>query len=267
MPTYLDEIVAAHRREAAKRGRDRAALEAAAMAAPSPRGFAAALTAGEEMAVIAEIKRRSPSKGLLAPDLDPASVARAYARGGAACLSVLTDAAFFGGSGADLETARAVVELPVLRKDFTVCEADCLEARAMGADAVLLIVAALDDAELRDFVALAGELGLDALVEVHDEEELDRALRADAFCIGVNQRDLHTFKVDPARALRVGAAVPVGVVMVAESGITTATDLRRLADAGFDAALVGEALVTAAEPDVALRALRGVDATAGAPPR
>ncbi len=256
MVTYLDAIIAAHRRVAAAAARDEAALEAAAAAAPPARGFAAALGAAGELAVIAEIKRRSPSKGPLAPELDPASLAAAYAAGGAACLSVLTDKDFFGGSPADLAAARAVVDLPVLRKDFTVADADCLEARAMGADAVLLIVAALDDGELRRFVRLAGRLGLDALVEVHDEAELARALDAGATMVGVNQRDLHTFAVDPERAVRVGEAIPDGVVRVAESGVRSPEDLGRLAGAGFHAVLVGEALVTAADPVGALRSLR-----------
>jgi indole-3-glycerol phosphate synthase len=263
--TYLDEIVAAHRRRAARDSRPLALLEAAAASAPSPRPFAEAVrlgarAAGAPIAVIAEVKRRSPSKGLLKPDLNPARLAGAYADGGAACLSVLTDEAFFGGSSTDLVEARAAVELPVLRKDFTVSERDCYDARAMGADAVLLIVAVLGDAELAGLVALANRLGLDALVEVHDEAELDRALSAGATLVGVNQRDLRSFEVDRERALRVGAAIPKGVVRIAESGICDHEDLWRLADAGFDGALVGEALVTAADPKAALESLRGIEA-------
>lgn len=269
MPTYLDEIVAAHRRQAAADPGARDVLEAAAAAAPEGRGFAAALRSASsagEVAVIAEIKRRSPSKGPLAPGLDPAALAQAYAAGGASCLSVLTDEAFFGGSPADLAAARAAVGVPVLRKDFTVSAADVLEARAMGADAVLLIVAALDDGELASFVELADRVGLDALVEVHDEAELARALDAGARLVGVNQRDLRTFSVDRERALRVGALVPDGILKVAESGITSSDDLARLASAGFDAVLVGEALVTASDPGAALRALRaGAVRPAGAP--
>jgi indole-3-glycerol phosphate synthase len=208
------------------------------------------------VSVIAEVKRRSPSKGDLFAGLDPAVVAKEYSAGGAAALSVLTDAPHFGGSADDLATARAACELPVLRKDFTVCEADVYDARAMGADAVLLIVAALDDAELRDFHHLAADLGLAVLVEAHDEAEVERALAAGARIVGVNQRDLVTFQVDTDRAVRVAGAIPTGVVRVAESGITGPADARRLADAGYDAVLVGEHLVTSGDPAAAVRELR-----------
>ncbi|HJR26320.1 MAG TPA: indole-3-glycerol phosphate synthase TrpC, partial [Acidimicrobiales bacterium] len=228
-----------------------------AAAAPPARGFAAALrTRATELAVIAEVKRRSPSKGDLAADLDPAGTARDYEAGGAACLSVLTDEEFFGGSAADLQAARAAVEVPVLRKDFTVDPRDVADARAMGADAVLLIVAALDDAELRDLHALAGELGLDVLVEVHDEAELERALAVGASVVGVNQRDLVTFEVDHERAARVGRAMPDGVVRVAESGIRGPEDAVALADAGFHAVLVGESVVTAGDRAASVAGLR-----------
>lgn len=275
MRTYLDEILAAHRRHAAADVRSVAALEALVADAPPSRPFAGALRAGaacstgHPIAVIAEVKRRSPSKGPLAESLDPGRLAGAYTAGGASCLSVLTDRDFFGGSPDDLVAARAATSLPALRKDFTVADADVYEARAMGADAVLLIVAALSDAELARFVALTARLGIEALVEVHDEDELSRALAAGATVVGVNQRDLHSFAVDRERALRVGAAIPEGVVAVAESGITGSDDLRRLADAGFHAALVGEALVTAPDARRALLVLRGVplDAEVGAPPR
>jgi indole-3-glycerol phosphate synthase len=206
--------------------------------------------------VIAEVKRRSPSKGDLAVDLDPAEVARAYALGGATCLSVLTDEQWFGGSPSDLASARAAVDIPVLRKDFTVCEADVLDARIMGADAVLLIVAALSDHELSCFHALATDVGLDVLVEIHDEPELDRAMRAGARIVGVNQRDLVTFEVDHARAERMAALIPDDVVKVAESGIRNAADARRLVDAGYHALLVGESLVTSGDHAAAVRALR-----------
>ena len=185
----------------------------------------------------------------------PARLAQAFARGGARCLSVLTDAEFFGGSPRDLAEARAATELPVLRKDFTVAEADVCDARIMGADAVLLIVAALDDGELRAFHALALELGLAALVEVHDEAELERALATGATLVGVNQRDLESFEVDHDRAERVAAAVPPEVVRVAESGIRGADDAIRLAQAGYDAVLVGETLVRASDPAAAVRSL------------
>ena len=185
--------------------------------------------------MIAEIKRRSPSKGDLNVGLDPADVAMTYEDGGASCLSVLTDREFFGGSPGDLKAANAVTRLPVLRKDFTVAPHDVCDARLMGADCVLLIVAALSDADLRRFHDLAGEVGLDALVEVHDEPELERALATGATLVGVNQRDLVTFEVDPARAERMAAAIPDGVVKVAESGVRDGDDARRLRDAGYHA--------------------------------
>jgi indole-3-glycerol phosphate synthase len=255
--TYLDKILAAHRADAATDRRDLASLVRQAQACPPRRPFAAVLgTPGPGgVAVIAEVKRRSPSKGDLAPDLVAGVVAKAYAGAGAACLSVLTDARFFGGSAADLADARAAVDIPVLRKDFTVSAADVCDARLMGADAVLLIVGALAATELRDLLNLATQVGLDALVEVHDETEAQVALGAGATLVGVNQRDLVTFEVDTDRAARVGASLPASVVRVAESGIRSRADVARLADAGFDAILVGEALVTAADPGAALRAL------------
>lgn len=255
--TYLDEIVAAHRASAARDERDLRALTEAAKREDRSRGFARALRA-EGLSVIAEIKRRSPSKGALAPhDLDPALLAKAYQQGGAACLSVLTDADYFGGSSDDLARARGAVDVPVLRKDFTVGERDVCDARLMGADAVLLIAAVLSDEELGRCHGLSVELGLDALVEVHDEPELERALAVGATLIGVNQRDLSTFEVDHDRALRMAAVMPVGVVKVAESGVRGAADALDLARAGYDAVLVGEHLVTAADPGAAIGALRG----------
>jgi indole-3-glycerol phosphate synthase len=254
--TYLDRILAAHRARARADDRDIAPLVTAARAQSAPRGFVAALRAAEGIGVIAEVKRRSPSKGDLAAGLDAAEVARAYERGGAACLSVLTDVEFFGGSAADLEEARTATGLPVLRKDFTVAPADVCDARLMGADAVLLIAAALDDDELVELHTLALDVGLDVLVEVHDEQELDRALAAGATLVGVNQRDLVTFEVDHDRAVRVGAAMPRSVVRVAESGIRGPEDARALAAAGFDAVLVGETLITATDPEAAVAALR-----------
>ena len=255
MATYLDRILAWHRQRAQSDSRDLSGLVAAARAVAPARGFATALRPREGVAVIAEVKRRSPSKGALAPDLDPAVLAKTYAAAGAACLSVLTDSEFFGGSPVDLAEARGAVELPVLRKDFTVAPADICDARLMGADAVLLIVSALSAGELGEFLGLAGEVGLDAVVEVHDEEEAERALAAGANVVGVNQRDLFTFQVDTQRAVRVGAGLPAGVVKVAESGIRSRGDVERLAEAGFDAVLVGEALVSAADPGAALASL------------
>jgi indole-3-glycerol phosphate synthase len=254
MASYLDRILDAHRRAAAADTRSLDELVARARACPPTRRFAAALGT-RPFSVIAEVKRRSPSKGPLAPDLDPVLLAKTYEAAGAACLSVLTDVEFFGGSVDDLQAARSATALPVLRKDFTVAPADVCDARIMGADAVLLIAAALDDAELADLHALAVDVGLDALVEVHDEPELDRALAVGATLVGVNQRDLLTFQVDTARAARMAAAMPAGVLAVAESGIRGGEDARRLADAGYRAILVGETLVTADDPAAALVAL------------
>jgi indole-3-glycerol phosphate synthase len=256
MATYLDTIVAAHRAAAARDDRSLDDLVARAGSQPPTRGFAAVLGAVEGLAVISEIKRRSPSKGDLAPDLDPAALARTYEAAGAACLSVLTDADFFGGSVDDLQRARAACSCPVLRKDFTVDARDVADARLMGADAVLLIVAALSDDELRRFHDLAGLLGLDALVEVHDEQELDRATAAGARLIGVNQRDLTTFAVDRELAAKLHPAMPEGAVTVAESGVRDGADARALHAAGYDAVLVGESLVTSPDPGAALRELR-----------
>lgn len=254
--TYLDAIVARHREEADADRRRTSDLRDDADRAPTSRGFAAALRRADGLGVIAEVKRRSPSKGDLFADLDPASLARSYEQGGATCLSVLTDGASFGGSVDDLQSARAGCELPVLRKDFTVSAHDVLDARIMGADAVLLIAAVLDDAELADFHALATELGIDALVEIHDEAELDRALAVDAVLVGVNQRDLVTFAVDHDRAVRMASRFPDGVVSVAESGVRGPDDAAALAEAGYDAVLVGESLVTSGDPTSAVRALR-----------
>ena len=260
--TVLDRIIAAHRRagEADKRWLD--ATMTAAFEAPDPRDFRGLLrvvaTRTGRPAVIAEIKRRSPSKGELAPDLDPATLARAYLSAGASALSVLTDSEFFGGSPEDLAAARAAApDLPILRKDFTVDGRDVADARAMGADAVLLIVAALNPADLSRLRGLAHGLGLAAVVEVHDEGELAIALKAGADIIGVNQRDLRTFEVDATRAARLAALIPDGVMKIAESGIRTPAQVDALAEAGYDAILVGEQLVTAADPAHALRELRG----------
>lgn len=263
MATYLDRILAAHRARAAEDRRPVAELAARAADAPPARPFAAALAAEDGLSVIAEVKRRSPSRGDLAADLDPATVAADYARGGAACLSVLTDGAFFGGAPADLAAARGAVDLPVLRKDFTVCAADVYDARIMGADAVLLIAAALGPDELADLAGRAAEIGLDALVEVHDEAEAEVAAAAGARLVGVNQRDLVTFEVDTGRAVRVAASLPAGVVRVAESGVRGRADAEALWRAGFDAVLVGESVVTAGDRAAAVAALRVVPAARG----
>lgn len=257
MTTFLDRIVAAHRVASERDDRHVDSLIAQARALPPPRGFAAALTAGPGLGVIAEIKRRSPSKGDLYPDLDPAELARSYQRGGAACLSVLTDAEFFGGSPGDLAAARAAVDLPVLRKDFTVSPLDVCDARLMGADAVLLIAAVLDDDNLAWFHDLAVGIGLDVLVEVHDADELRRATEVGATLIGVNQRDLVTFAVDPDRAASLFRHMPAGVVTVAESGVRGPDDAAALRAVGYDAVLVGESVVTSGDPESAVRALVG----------
>jgi indole-3-glycerol phosphate synthase len=262
MSSYLDGILAWHRARAAEDRRDLEAIAqlayartVAISASDGSRPFAASLRRGFPT-IIAEVKRRSPFKGDLALDLDPATLAAEYAEGGAACLSVLTDGPHFSGSPADLTAARSATTLPVLRKDFTVCEADVYDTRLMDADAVLLIVSALSDSELGQFLALAAELRLDALVEVHDLDEVERALAAGARLIGVNQRDLRTFEVDTARAERVAAGLPAGIVKVAESGIRSRDDVTRLGDAGYDAVLVGELLVRSRDRVGAVRALR-----------
>jgi indole-3-glycerol phosphate synthase len=255
--TYLDDILARHRRAAEADTRDVARLQEEAAGVGGSRDFAGGLR-GPGLAVIAEIKRRSPSQGDLGMARSPAALAAEYASGGAACLSVLTDAESFGGSAADLAEARAAVTLPVLRKDFTVAPADVCDSRLMGADAVLLIAAALSDTELAMLGGLTRQLGMAALYEVHDEAEVERVLAAGAEVVGVNQRDLHTFEVDTSRAVRVAAVIPASVVRVAESGIGGPDDAAALADAGFDAVLVGESLVRAPDPAGAVAALRAV---------
>jgi indole-3-glycerol phosphate synthase len=254
--TYLDRILDRHRALAAEEKRSLEALLEEAHAMAPIRPFREALRASDSLGVISEIKRRSPSKGDLNPDLDPAWMAKVYEAGGADCLSVLTDSEFFGGSVADLQAARAACALPVLRKDFTVSAFDVADARLMGADCVLLIVASMRQCTLADLHALSLDLGLDVLVEVHDESELEMALKAEATMIGVNQRDLFTFEVDHARAVRMAKVIPEGVVKVAESGVRGSDDARMLRDAGYDAILVGETLVTAADPRSAVNELR-----------
>lgn len=256
MGTYLDRILERHRAVAEAEQRSLDDLLAEAAQSPAARGFRAALQSAHTLAVISEIKRRSPSKGDLNADLDPALLAKTYEAGGATCLSVLTDEEFFGGSVSDLQTARAACALPVLRKDFTVSPFDVADARLMGADCLLLIAAAMRPCMLADLHALAVDLGLDVLVEIHDEAELESALNAEATMIGVNQRDLYTFEVDHARAVRMAKEIPPGVVKVAESGVRDADDARRLGDAGYDAILVGETLVTAADPRTTVEQLR-----------
>jgi indole-3-glycerol phosphate synthase len=255
--SVLVEIVESKRGEVAALEPRRAELAAAAADAPPARDFLGALRNGT-LGVIAEIKRRSPSKGDLAPDLDPAITATAYAAGGASCLSVLTDGPYFGGSAADLLAARAAVGLPVLRKDFTIDTLQIDEARAMGADAVLLIVAALDDTDLADLHSHAVGRGLTVLVEVHDDDELDRALAIGPHLVGVNARNLASFAEDLSTGERMIDRIPADVVAVAESAIRSLDDARRMAEAGFDAVLVGEALVRSEDPTRLVQAFRAV---------
>ncbi len=255
---YLDKIVQSHREVASRDQRNLDDLAGQASALTSTRGFGERIVQGsrESLCVIAEIKRKSPSKGVLRANLDAAHIASLYEQGGASCLSVLTDEHFFGGSVDDLQIARASTSLPVIRKDFTVSEFDVLDARLMGADCVLLIAAALTDDELSRFHDLAVQIGLEVLVETHDEHELERALNVGATIVGVNQRDLITFEVDHARAERMASLIPPTVVRVAESGVRNADDARRLRDAGYDAVLVGESIVTSIDPVAAVRDLK-----------
>ena len=218
------------------------------------RDFTAALRA-KRPAIISEIKKASPSRGVLMADFRPVELAKQYEQGGAAALSVLTDRDFFQGSLADLQAARAACRLPVIRKDFTIAEYHVLEAAAYGADAILLIVAILDQARLRAFRELAAEFGMAALVEVHDAAELDIALGSGAEIVGVNNRDLRTFQVSLDTSLQLAPPIPSSVVKVSESGIFGGSDVRTLMAVGYDAFLVGEHLVKSGDPARALREL------------
>jgi indole-3-glycerol phosphate synthase len=258
--TILDEILAHKRREVAdaktRCGARDLAREARACTLPL-RGFRSALLAMQGIAVIAEVKRRSPSKGLIRPDFDPVEIARAYAKGGAACISVLTDSHYFGGSLESLAKIRVAVDQPLLCKDFMIDTYQIDAARVAGADAILLIVAALDFDRLKDLQSCAVGLGLDVLVEVHDESELDRALAIGADLIGVNNRNLKTFEVDLANTERLASRLSSSaeVVLVAESGIATFEDVKRLERAGARGFLVGESLMRQPDPGKALEAL------------
>ncbi len=240
---------------AARSARPQAALEADARAAAPARDFAGALRAkiaAGEPAVIAEVKRASPSKGLLRADFDPAAIARSYAAGGAACLSVLTDAVYFQGAAAHLGAARSACALPVLRKDFVVEPYQVYEARALGADCILLIVAALTPARMRELEAVAHDLGMAVLVEVHDAAELEAALGLATPLIGINNRDLRSFETRLETTLGLLARVPRGRLVVSESGIHARDDVARLRAAGVGAFLVGEAFMRSADPGRAL---------------
>jgi len=255
----LARICADKRALVAERRRTRplSALEAAAAAEAQPRGFARALTtsvAAHGMALIAEIKKASPSRGLIRADFDPAALARAYVAGGASALSVLTDGPYFQGDDAHLAAARAAVDLPVLRKDFIIDPYQVAESRALGADCILLIVAAVDDALATEILAAAVTYGLDVLVEVHDEAELDRALAWAPRLIGINNRNLHTLAVDLATTERLARRLPAGIDLVCESGLHDHADLVRMAAAGAQRFLVGEALMRS--PDVAAATAR-----------
>jgi indole-3-glycerol phosphate synthase len=255
---YLTKILDRHRLAARQDSRDLDQLIAQAMTLGTARGFAHRLRVDSvgQLAVIAEIKRRSPSKGALGEGLVAGDLAQQYETGGASCLSVLTDVESFGGSVADLIDASGAVTCPVLRKDFTVSHNDVCDARIMGADCVLLIAAALDQHELLSFHQLALEIGLDVLIETHDEAEVERALVVGATMIGVNQRDLVTFEVDHERAVRMASLIPNHVLKVAESGVRDSFDAQSLRDAGYDAVLVGESLIKSADRALSIRSLR-----------
>ena len=249
----LARIVAHKRNEVAGLRNRRAELEQRALHRPPARDFRAAL---RDRAIIAEIKKASPSKGVLSADFHPAEIARTYARGGAAALSVLTDREFFQGSLEDLEAARANAAIPVLRKDFIIDEVQVMEAAAHGADAILLIAAILDARELRDLRELAAKFGMAALVEVHDSEEVKAALASGAEIVGVNNRDLNTFETRVETSARLVQKIAQNVAKVSESGIHSKSDIDRLAEAGFDAFLIGEHLMKSGDAEAALKALR-----------
>jgi indole-3-glycerol phosphate synthase len=260
MTDVLAKIAAYKRDEVAgrKAARTVAEIEASAKAASAPRGFRAALAAGHapgRLALIAEIKKASPSKGLIRADFDPPVLARAYEAGGASCLSILTDGPSFQGADDYLVAARAAVALPCLRKEFLVDPWQVAESRALGADAILVILAMIDDALAADLMAEAARLGMDALVEVHDDVEMARAVGLGANLIGVNNRDLRSFVVDLAVTERLSAGAPMDALLVTESGIFTAEDAARLEPCGARAMLVGESLMRQADVTAATQAL------------
>ena len=254
--TYLDNIVDFHRQRVSKDARNW--KERAELLRYSGPSFLDALKNNPNVAVIAEVKRRSPSKGWINEDLDPSSLAQSYVTGGASAISVLTDEKHFSGSVADLNEVRGAVSVPILRKDFTLGANDVLDCIEIGASAVLLIVAALTQIELKDYFDLASEVGLDALVEVHDEIEAQRAIEVGATIIGINQRDLHSFAVDTERAARVASSLPSDVISVCESGLKDLNDVEKASNAGFDAVLIGETFASSPDPEGAVRALSSV---------
>ena len=269
MSDVLDRICAEKRGTLAERRRHRPweAVASAAREAPAPRGFAHALQSSAdrgEPALIAEIKKASPSKGLIRADFDPAFLARAYAAGGASCLSVLTDTPFFQGADGHLEAARASVDLPVLRKDFMLEPYQIAETRALGADCVLLIMAAVSDGQADELVAAAHAWGMDVLAEVHDEAELGRALPLGTGLVGVNNRDLTTFAVDQGATRRLAPRVPTNRLVVCESGLHSHADVTAMREAGAHAFLIGEALMRHADVTAATAAILGRDGSAAA---
>ncbi len=267
-PDILQRIIARKREEIAERSTHAplALLEKQAADAQAPRGFVASIQrkiAAGDAAVIAEAKKASPSKGLIREDFDPAAIAKSYEKGGAACISVLTDKDYFQGSEAYLQQARAASSLPVIRKDFIVDPYQVFEARAINADCILLIVAALEQPALRQLAALAGELGMDVLVEVHDENEMQRALALKLPLIGVNNRNLRTFDTSLDTTLRLKDMAPDDCVIVTESGIHTPDDVRLMRDNGVHAFLVGEAFMRADDPGAELARLFDDQGAAG----
>ena len=258
MATFLETVVERTEADLARRKQDVPAGELERRLGPSRRGrpFSEALV-DEGISLVAEMKRASPSRGAIRPGASVTEIVSAYEAGGARACSILTEPNWFGGSLDDLVEARAATSLPLLRKDFLVDEYQLLEARVAGADAVLLIVAALGGRRLAELAGVAGELGMDSLVEVHDEEEMEIAVEAGAEVIGINNRNLHSLEVDLETTFRLLSDVPAGTVVVAESGITRHEDIRTLEESGIDAILVGEALMGADDPGQAIRALMG----------